>query len=336
MKAQALVCDASQRFSLEAVDLPDPQPDQIAVRNLFSGVSIGTEFALIRNKLSWGPYPLCTGYMATGVVERVGSAVSGFQPGDVVYHRGNGAMALAGGGHLASVSGGHCSHAVLRPQSDYGAAHVPAGVSPEVASLFVPPAVGLFGVDMANPRMGQTVVVHGVGLVGLGVVAACAHRGCVVIAVDVVPSHLEIAQRLGAAHVIDAGHGDVRSAVKGIAPAGADVVFECTGRAECVDIAVQLCRPDGAFVWQGNYGAAPVPFHFLPAHGRRLRMHFPCDDGLVPCRRAVVANMARGALRWEETITHKVDCAEGPALFERVNRGAEPEAVGLVLRWSER
>ena len=333
MRAEALVCDEAQRFSMEAVDLPEPGPDQIAVRNLCSGVSIGTEFALIRNKLSWGPYPLCTGYMATGVVERVGASVSGFRVGDLVYHRGNGPMALAGGGALSSVSGGHCSHAVLRPHSNYGAAVLPAGVSPEVGSLYVPPAVGLFGVDMAGPRMGQTVVVYGVGLVGLGVVAACAHRGCVVIAVDVAPSHLDVARRLGADHVVDARSPDVAAEVRRIAPPGADVVFECTGRPDCVNTAVPLCRPDGAFVWQGNYGSAPVPFQFLPAHGRRLRMHFPCDDGLAPCRRAVVANMARGALRWEETITNVVDAAEGPGLFDRVNRGAEPDALGIVLRW---
>ena len=53
------------------------------------------------------------------------------------------------------------------------------GAGMNVASLFVMPAVGLYGVDMANPRMGDTVVVYGVGMIGLGVVAACAQRGCV-------------------------------------------------------------------------------------------------------------------------------------------------------------
>ena len=59
MKATALICDAQQRFTLEEVVLKDPGPDQIAIHTSYSGVSIGTEFALVRNKLSWGPYPLC-------------------------------------------------------------------------------------------------------------------------------------------------------------------------------------------------------------------------------------------------------------------------------------
>jgi len=334
VRATALVCDERQRFSLRDIVLPEPAADQIAVRNLYSGVSIGTEFALIRGTLSWGPYPLCTGYMATGIVEAVGAGVRGFRVGDAVYHRGNRRMAFPDGGAVSSVSGGHCSHAVLSPDGTHGAALLPSGVGFDVSSLYVPPAVGLYGVDMANPRMGETVLVHGVGAVGLGVVAACAHRGCVVIAADIRPRRLEIARSLGAEHIADATT-DLEEQVRRLAPRGADCVFECTGVPALINRTVPLCRTDGVFVWQGNYGAAPVSFDFLPAHGRRLRMFFPCDDGFVPCRRAVLANMARGALRWEETITHRLDAAEAPALFERINAGAEPDAVGVVLRWSE-
>lgn len=333
MRATALICDERQEFSLREVVLPEARPEEIVVRNICSGVSIGTEFALIRGRLSWGPPPLCTGYMATGIVEAVGAAVQGFQVGDPVYHRGNRRMALPGGGTLSAVSGGHCSHAVLAPGGTHGAGLLPSGVGFEVGSLFVPPAVGLFGVDMANPRMGETVLVHGVGAVGLAVVAACAHRGCVVIAADVRPGRLRAARALGAEHTLQAAE-DLREQVLRLAPGGVDTVFECTGVPALINRTVPLCRTDGAFVWQGNYGAAPMPFEFLPAHGRRLRMFFPCDDGYAPCRRAVLANMARGALRWEETITHRLPAAQAPEIFAAINSGAEPDALSVVLRWS--
>ena len=80
--AQALITDQDQHFSLQEVSLPDPAPDQVAIRTHYSGVSIGTEFALIRGKLSWGPYPLCTGYQGTGVIEAVGEGVTHLRPGD--------------------------------------------------------------------------------------------------------------------------------------------------------------------------------------------------------------------------------------------------------------
>ena len=186
------------------------------------------------------------------------------------------------------------------------------GVEMDVACMFVMPAVGLYGVDMTNPRMGQTVVVYGTGLIGLGVVAACAHRGCVVLAVDLNEKRLAVAKQLGADYAISGETGDVQAEVKKIAPEGADVVFECTGIPECIDPAIALCREHGSFVWQGNYGSAPVSMHFLPPRGRRLKMFFPSDDGWRPCRRAVVKNMAMGALKWEQCISHRIGFMDAP------------------------
>jgi 2-desacetyl-2-hydroxyethyl bacteriochlorophyllide A dehydrogenase len=334
MRAQALICNEAQRFSLEEVVLPDPASDQIAIRTHYTGVSIGTEFALVRNKISWGPYPLCTGYMGTGTVEEVGAEITNFRPGDKVYFRGNNAMTLANGSPVSCVSGAHASHAVLRPNTTHGADHVPSGAGMDVAAMFVMPAVGLYGVDMANPRMGETVVVYGAGLIGLGVIAACVHRGCVVIATDLNPAALKIAGQMGADHLIDASRQDVAREVRRIAPDGADVVFECTGLPDLVNPAIALCRTQGSFVWQGNYGSRPVALEFLPPHGRRLRMFFPCDDGWQPCRRAVVKNMALGYLPWEKTITHRVEAAGAPDLYEQINQGAHG-VIGAVIHWSD-
>ncbi len=334
MKAQALICDAQQHFTLEDVTLPDPRPDQVAIRTCYSGVSIGTEFALIRNKISWGPYPLCTGYMGSGVIEAVGSETHGFKPGDQVYYRGNDKMQRRDGSAVSCVAGTHCSHVVLKPHTNHGVDHVTPGAAMDVASMFVMPAVGLYGVDMSQPKTGQTVVVHGVGLIGLGVVAACAQRGCVVIAIDLNPRNLDVARQLGADHLINGSGGKVAEAVQALVPDGADVVFECTGIPACIDQAIPLCRTHGSFVWQGNYGEAPISMHFMPAHMRRLRMFFPCDDGWQPFRRAVVKNMALGVLPWGKTITHRVSAAEAPALYTRINAG-DPSVLGAVIKWSE-
>lgn len=335
METRAILCDEQQHFALEEVLLPDPGPNHLAVRALFSGISIGTEFALIRNKISWGPYPLCTGYQAVGVVEHAGADVEGFREGDRVYYRDNKSMKRADGNAVSPVTGTHCAYAVIDPKNTHGVALLPAGVAEDAASLFVMPAVGLYGVDMANPRMGEVAVVYGAGMIGLGVVAACAHRGCVVIAVDINDKRLQAARSLGADYTINSAVQDAGREVMKIAPEGADTVFEATGIPDLIDRAVALCRPYGRFVWQGNYGAAPVSLHFLPPHGRRLTMYFPCDDGLAPCRRAVLKNMAMGTLKWEHVITHRVAPEEAPTLFDRINRNEAPDVIGAVIRWSE-
>ncbi|MCZ6677298.1 MAG: zinc-binding alcohol dehydrogenase [Candidatus Poribacteria bacterium] len=335
MHAKGLICDENQNFSYADVILPNPGPGHILVRTLFTGVSIGTEFAIIRNKLSWGAYPLCTGYQGIGSVEAVGEEVRGFRVGDNVYFRDNKAgMQLTDGKQVSTVSGTHCSYALIHPQETHGVALLPEGADAESASLFVMPAVGLNGVDMANPRMGDVVAVYGSGLIGLGVVAACSHRGCVVVAIDLEPNRLDIARRLGADDVINGATQDVLPELKRIAPDGADVVFECTGIPGCIDPAIELCKMHGKFVLQGNYGEKPISYQFLPPHGKRLTTFYPCDDGFAPCRRAVVKNMAMGVLPWHHTITHRVDAKDAPELYDAINKGKAADVVGAVLRWS--
>ncbi len=334
MRATALACDENQRFTLEDVDLRDPGAEDVAVRTIVSGVSIGTESSLIRGRISWGPYPLCTGYQGVGVVDHVGENVEGFSLGQKVFYRHNRDMRLADGRDISAVSGVHCSMAVVDPRGAQSIASLPDGVDDDSASLFVMPAVALLGVDRSQPLVGDVVVVHGCGLIGLGVVAACATRGCRVVAVDLRAARLEIAAKLGAEHTL-AGDGEaILRQLHEIAPDGADVVFECTGLPQCIDPAIQLSRRLGKFVLQGNYGSAPISYQFLPPHGKQLTMYYPCDDGGEPFRRAVLRNMASGALPWHHTITHRIPFAQAPALFEAINTGEADDVTGAVIRWS--
>jgi len=333
MKAKALICDEHQTFSYTDVVLPDPGLGDVLIRTLYSGVSIGTEFALIRKKLSRGPFPICTGYQAVGIVEEVGEDVSKFKVGDKVYYRDNKRIQLPNGEKVSGVAGTHCSLALVDTQTTHGLELLPEGIDDDEASLFVMPAVGLNGVDMANVRMGDSVVVHGVGLIGLGNVAFCSQRGAVVIAVDLNASRLDVARKLGADYVIDASIKDVQEEVENIAPGGADVVFEATGVPACIDTAFALCRKFGKFVYQGYYGEAPINFQFAVPHGKQLTTFFPCDDGLEPCRRAVLKNIAMGVLQWKHTLTHRVQAEDSANFYTAINKGQMEDVIGAVIRW---
>lgn len=336
MRAKAIVCSESQEFSLTEVEIGEPGPSQAIIRTLYSGVSIGTEFALVRGRLSWGPFPICTGYQGVGVVEALGSDLEGYRAGDLVYYRGHqGGMSLPDGQAVSPVSGTHCSRIIAGPHATHGMDHLPDGVPLEEASCFVMPAVGLLGVDMAQPRVRDRVVVYGVGAIGLGAVAWLAMRGCTVIAIDIAPARLEVARKLGADHLIDASSSDASAEVARLCPGGADVVFEASGNRDLVGPAIELCRVEGTFVWQGNYGEEPLLFRFLPPHGRRLTMKFPCDDGYSPNRRAVMKNLRTGSLHWRETITHRVCADEAPALFSGINQGIRRDVIQAVVHWSD-
>ena len=333
MKAQALICTAEQNFSIEEFDVPDLSPTEMLVRTLYSGVSVGTEFAVIRGKLDWGPFPLCTGYQAVGVVETTGSEVHEYTAGDKVYYRRNYLPMQGGDKTINTCAGTHCSVALL----DVGQAEVallPTGVPEAVGSMFVMPAVGFNAVDMAQVQMGDTVACHGTGLIGLGALNAAHLRGAVTVAIDLNPERLALARHFGADYTINGQTEDVPARVEEISPGGADVVFEATGIPACLDPAFALCRTHGKFVFLGNYGNAPISFHFLVPHGKQLTAFFPCNDGLAPSRRAVLKNIAAGALPWEKTISHHLDYTEAPALYEAINQDQMPDMMGAVIRWS--
>src|SRR5690348_17064726 len=111
--AQALICASDQQFTLETFPIPSLQPSEMLVETRYSGVSVGTEFALVRGRLDWGPFPLCTGYQAVGVVRAVGAGVQGFAVGDTVYYRRNYLRMQRGDAQVTTAAGTHCSVAVI-------------------------------------------------------------------------------------------------------------------------------------------------------------------------------------------------------------------------------
>ncbi len=335
MKSSVLICTARQEFLLQEFDIPELASSDLLVRCLWSGVSVGTEFAVIRNKISYGPYPISTGYQAVGYVEKVGVGVTKFDVGDKVYYRRNYIPMRVEDQPVTICSGAHASYALM--PEDAEVERLPVGVDDATGALFVMPAVGYNAVDMAGVRMGDVVAFHAVGLIGLGALAAARLRGAVTIAIDLNASRLEMAEALGATHTINAdgmSPDELTARVQEIQPGGADVVFEGSGNPSCLDLAFPLARLRGKFVFLGHYGKEPVSFNYLVPHAKQLTAFFPCNDGLAPCREAVLKNIAAGAIPWEKTITHRVEASEAPALYAKINRDELPDLFGAVIRWS--
>jgi threonine dehydrogenase-like Zn-dependent dehydrogenase len=95
VEASALVARPGGQFAVEPLLVPGPGRDNIVVQIAYSGVSVGTESGALSGTIDWGGFPAVTGYMATGTVSMVGSAVTGFAPGDRVYVRHNEGLRLA-------------------------------------------------------------------------------------------------------------------------------------------------------------------------------------------------------------------------------------------------
>jgi len=150
---------------------------------------------------------------------------------------------------------------------------IPADFDPKLAPLFgcaITTAIGVIN-NNAQVKVGQSVVVFGVGGVGLCIAqAAQLVSANPIVAIDVVDSKLEMAKRFGATHCINSKKvTDVENAIRGIVGAqGADVIVETTGIARVIESAYGLTQPKGKTILVGvprkgdNISIYSLPLHF--------------------------------------------------------------------------
>lgn len=101
-------------------------------------------------------------------------------------------------------------------------------------------------VNVARVAPGDTVVVIGLGGVGLNVLAGARLAGAAtIIGVDVHPAKLELARRFGATHAIDGSDADVTERIRSITGCGVDAAFEAAGRTSTIRAAIEATRVGG-------------------------------------------------------------------------------------------
>lgn len=122
--------------------------------------------------------PLALGYSNVGTISAIGSGLHGFEIGDRVVSNGKHAEFVNVPKHLV--------------------AKIPSNVTDEEASFTVVGAIALQGIRLANPTLGESIAVIGLGLIGLLTVQLLIANGCRVIGLDFDPAKLALAQEFGA------------------------------------------------------------------------------------------------------------------------------------------
>lgn len=181
--------------------------------------------------------PLALGYCNVGIVTETAQGEHAFAVGTRVVSNGRHA-------EVVSVPVNLC-------------AAVPAKVSDDAAAFTVVAAIGLQGVRLAQPTMGESVAVIGLGLIGLITVQLLRASGCRVLAIDFNSDRLSLAKHLGA-EVVDlaAGEDPVLAAQSFSRGRGMDAVLICasTKSSEPVHQAAVMCRKRGRIVLVGVTG----------------------------------------------------------------------------------
>jgi len=181
--------------------------------------------------------PLPLGYCNVGKVVAVGEGVSEFNVGDRVASNGN-----------------HAEYVNIPKNL---VAHIPENVSDEEAAFTVVGSIGLQGIRLCNPTFGETIVVIGLGLIGLLTAELLLANGCRVIGVDLDSRKLELAKAKGIIGINPREGDDIIKTVLGLTNnIGADAVIITASAKnnEIISQAAQMSRKKGRIVLVGVVG----------------------------------------------------------------------------------
>jgi 2-desacetyl-2-hydroxyethyl bacteriochlorophyllide A dehydrogenase len=332
MQAPAVVFPGPERVEIREMELPEPGPDQVGVRTVYSGVSQGTErWALTGRYDGFGDspsdcYPCSPGYQAAGVVDVVGSEVTDLSVGDHVFLPGTRFLDPSHrypGPCMASHSG-----YLVASRSDV--TRVAPGVDLAAASLYHMAGVARHGVRLVKVQPGELVVVIGLGMIGQMSAQAARRAGARVIATDLIPLRVRAAAEHSADRVVADGER-LEDVIREEASAGADVVIDTTGDHRIFDRCLGVVRREGRIAMQGYY-PDPITIDFHRTHLVRATVTFPCgwDDelnGELADDMAAGRHVAIGPL-----ITHRVPYREARSAYALVLEHPE-RSLGMVLAW---
>ena len=323
MKARGVVFTAPEQVEVWDIEIPEPGPEDVFIRVLYSGISVGTEGWNLLGKYKGVTYPLVTGYQYCGVVEKVGSTVTGIEGGQLVFGRHTRLL-----GDIRPMWAGHVSHAVVAADQ---VIPVPEGVKADEASFGVMPGVPWRGIQMTRIYNGDLVVVIGLGLVGQCAAQLARIQGAKVIGLDVLGKRLAIAATHSADIVLDPRKDDVEGCIKSHKAGGADVIIDTSANQAVVNESFEWIRREGRYCLQGYYPDLTCLDLYLP-HVKQLTFYNPTNcEGID----TMFSFIARGMLDIGSLITHCFEAEEAPEAFELMIQRPE-EVLALVLHWSDR
>jgi predicted dehydrogenase/threonine dehydrogenase-like Zn-dependent dehydrogenase len=237
---RTLVSSGTERMLVEfgragLIEKARQQPDKVRmVLEKIRSDGLSATLQAVRSKLE---QPLALGYCSVGRVAEVGAGVSGFAVGERVASNGKHAEVVCVAQNLC--------------------ARVPPAVDDDCAAFTIVGAIALQGVRLAAPTLGETVVVSGLGLIGLLTVQLLRAHGCRVLGIDLAPERLALARQFGA-EAVDLGAGDdpVAAALAYSRGRGVDavIVTASTQSSEPLHQAALMCRKRGRIVLVGVTG----------------------------------------------------------------------------------
>ncbi|HEX8161962.1 MAG TPA: bi-domain-containing oxidoreductase [Pyrinomonadaceae bacterium] len=279
------------------------------------------------------------GYSAAGVVAEVGAGVTEFRAGD----------------RVACAGAGYATHAEVLSVPKNLCVRLPDGVDFEAGAFGTVGAIALQGVRLAEPTLGESVVVVGLGLIGQLTCQLLAANGCRVFGIDVDPARVDLARALGADDGATSS-GDAPRAVEAWTRGrGADAVLvtAATQSSEPVALAGEISRLKGRVVAVGAVGM-DVPRNLYFARELTLRVSMSYGPGRydpeyeerghdypLPYVRwtegrnieAFLDAVAAGRVRTAPLVTHRFAIEEGERAYRLIAGDTREPHLAVLLTY---
>jgi len=276
----------------------------------------------------WVKYPFATGYSLVGRVLAVGSLVKDFKDGDRV-----------------AVRASHQRYAITTQSGLY---RIPGEVSDEDATWFALANIAQNGVRRAEHKLGDTVVVVGLGLLGQLVTQYVRLLGArQVIAIDPAHNRLAMASAHGAttalAMTVETAYDEVMRLTQG---EGAEVVYEITGAAPVFAAALRLPRRFGCLLLLGDTGK-PAQQHLTTDVVLKGLRVVGAHDGNPPAlstdhapwshqkmAELFLYYLGRGDMRVSDLITHRYAPYQAAEAYHML-MDRRADAMGVIFDWTQ-
>jgi threonine dehydrogenase-like Zn-dependent dehydrogenase len=275
-----VVLPGNRQLELRTYTIPEPGQGQVLVRMKASALC-GSDLRAIYRPQDQGTGPeayrgVIAGHEPCGIIERIGPGVRRFKEGDrvIVYH-------IAGCGVCHDCHGGWMISCSRPERAAYGwqrdGGHADFLLAEERTLVALPDALTYLDGAMvacglgtayaaclrANVSGRDTVLITGLGPVGVGMALLCKAMGAYVVGVESMPERVELARTLGITEVVSPTEPRAAAMLREkTGGSGFEVAIDCSGNAEARHLCLELAREWGRVVFVGEGGTvsfAPSP-----------------------------------------------------------------------------
>lgn len=339
----ALILEEYKKLAYKDVAQPAPGADDVLIAVQACGIC-GSDVHGYDGSTGRRQPPVIMGHEAAGTIVDTGANVAEWSKGDRVtfdstiycgscHFCKQGQVNLCDDRRVLGVScddyrqhGAFADYVVVPQHILYA---LPDGLSFEHAAMVEPVSIAFHAVHRTPMALNDSVIVFGVGMIGLLTVQALHLAGCgTLIAVDLDDDKLVLAREFGADYGINAKDITLVEQVLGLTKGrGADHAFEVVGIAPTVAQAFQCVRKGGSLTLVGNL-APQIDFPLQAAVTREITLYGSCaSSGEYP---ACLDMMERGAINVAPLISAVAPLSEGASYFDRLYN-TEPGLLKVIL-----